>query len=244
MAQFRTDVETYISRDVVESAIIQGRYELPRAEHVRYFAFVDPSGGSSDSMTLAITHVQSNRVIVDLIRERRAPFSPDACVKEFSDTLKAFGIGRIVGDRYACEWPREAFRKCGVEYRVADKPKSDLYLGLLPLLNSGRVELLDHKRLVAQLCSLERRTSRAGKDSIDHVPGGHDDVANACAGAIVIGAQAAAHPKPKFVQPGIYSKQGGWISDPCGGNTRTATQRFYESGYAYGGSRDPFAREW
>jgi len=61
-------------------------------------------------------------------------------------------------DRYAGEWPREAFRKCGVEYRVSDQPKSDLYLGLLPLLNSGRVELLDHQRLVAQLCGLERRT--------------------------------------------------------------------------------------
>jgi hypothetical protein len=33
---------------------------------------------------------------------------------------------------------------------------------------------------------LERRTSRGGKDSIDHPPGAHDDVANAMAGAMVI----------------------------------------------------------
>ena len=38
-------------------------------------------------------------------------------------------------------------------------------------------------RLVSQICGLERRTSRAGKDSIDHGPGGHDDLANAVAGA-------------------------------------------------------------
>jgi hypothetical protein len=62
----------------------------------------------------------------------------------------------------------------------------------LPLLNSGRVELLDHKRLVAQLCGLERRTSRAGRDSIDHVPGGHDDIANGVAGAVAVAMQAAA----------------------------------------------------
>jgi hypothetical protein len=31
---------------------------------------------------------------------------------------------------------------------------------------------------------LERRTSRSGKDSIDHAPGGHDDLANAVAGVI------------------------------------------------------------
>ena len=46
-------------------------------------------------------------------------------------------------------------------------------------------ELLDHPRLVSQLCGLERRTARSGKDSIDHAPGGHDDVANAAAGALV-----------------------------------------------------------
>ena len=38
-------------------------------------------------------------------------------------------------------------------------------------------------RLVNQLCGLERRTARSGKDSIDHGPGGHDDLANAVAGA-------------------------------------------------------------
>jgi hypothetical protein len=37
-----------------------------------------------------------------------------------------------------------------------------------------------------QLVGLERRTARGGKDSIDHPPGGHDDVANAAAGAIVM----------------------------------------------------------
>jgi hypothetical protein len=38
---------------------------------------------------------------------------------------------------------------------------------------------------VIQLTSLERRTARGGKDSIDHVPGAHDDLANAVAGALV-----------------------------------------------------------
>jgi hypothetical protein len=39
--------------------------------------------------------------------------------------------------------------------------------------------------MVAQLVGLERRTARSGKDSIDHSPGGHDDIANAVAGAII-----------------------------------------------------------
>jgi hypothetical protein len=47
------------------------------------------------------------------------------------------------------------------------------------------VELLDLPRLTAQLVGLERRVSRGGRDSIDHLPGGHDDVVNAVAGALV-----------------------------------------------------------
>jgi hypothetical protein len=53
----------------------------------------------------------------------------------------------------------------------------------LTLLNSGRLELPDLPRLHAQFLSLERRTARGRKDSIDHPPGGHDDLANAVAGA-------------------------------------------------------------
>lgn len=84
--------------------------------------------------------------------------------------------------------PREAFRKLGIHYRVADRAKSDLYRDLLPLIYSNRVELLDDGRLRAQLLRLERRTSRAGKDTIDHPPRAHDDVANAVAGvANVVG---------------------------------------------------------
>src|SRR5689334_10163551 len=67
----------------------------------------------------------------------------------------------------------------------AEKPKSELYRDLLPLINSGAVEILDNERLIAQLVSLERRTARGGKESIDHAPGAHDDVANAVAGALV-----------------------------------------------------------
>jgi hypothetical protein len=50
--------------------------------------------------------------------------------------------------------------------------------------------LLDHSRLAVQLCSLERSVGRSGKDTISHPPNGHDDVANAVAGALVYAARA------------------------------------------------------
>jgi hypothetical protein len=243
LATFRSDIESFVSLDVIEAAVIAGRHELPRAEHVKYHAFVDPSGGSSDSMTLAIAHMSGNRVTLDAIRERRAPFSPDDVVREFVATLKSYGISKVVGDRYGSEWPRERFKAHGVSYVVSDKVKSELYLTLLPLLNSGRIELLDSQRLINQLTGLERRTSRAGKDSIDHPPGAHDDVCNAVAGAVVLAAAAAAHPQPKIVAPSIFSN-GQWWDAPVTSGQRppTTTELFYRSGY--GGGRDPFAREW
>ncbi len=92
---------------------------------------------------------------------------------------------RVQGDRYGGEFPRELFRRHHISYETASKPKSDLYRELLPLINSGRCELLDHQKLISQLMGLERRTGRSGRDSIDHGPGAHDDIANACAGALL-----------------------------------------------------------
>ena len=91
----------------------------------------------------------------------------------------------VVGDRWGGEWAREPFRKASIDCRVSDAPKSDLFRNVLPLINSGRIELLDHPRLVAQFAGLERRTARGGRDSIDHAPGAHDDVCNAAAGALL-----------------------------------------------------------
>jgi hypothetical protein len=62
--------------------------------------------------------------------------------------------------------------------QVHVRPKSDFYRDVLPLLNSGKVELLDNPRIATQFVGLERRTARSGKDSIDHAPGGHDDISN------------------------------------------------------------------
>jgi hypothetical protein len=184
-AEFRTDVETFVSREVVDAAVVAGRHELPPVDRLRYVGFVDPSGGSADSMTLAIAHRDRDRVVVDAVRERRPPFSPDDVVLEFAALLKKYRVTEVCGDRYGGEWPRERFQVHGIRYVVSEKPKSDIYRDLLPMLNAHRVELLDLPRLAAQLCSLERRTTRGGRDSIDHPPGTHDDIANAVAGVVV-----------------------------------------------------------
>jgi hypothetical protein len=137
-------------------------------------------------MTCAVAHRENRVLTLDAIRERRPPFSPEAVVAEFADLFKRYHVGTIEGDRYGGEWPREAFARHGITYRVAARTRSDLYRDVLPELNSRNVALLDSPRLVAQLCGLERRTSRGGRDVIDHGPGQHDDLANAVAGALMI----------------------------------------------------------
>jgi hypothetical protein len=157
-------------------------------------------------MTLAIAHVrlagkgdtataQTDGVaVLDAVREVRPPFSPESVVTEFAALLRAYRVTSVMGDRYAGEWPRERFREHGIAYEVAERPRSDLYRDLLPMLNSGDCELLDLPRLASQLCGLERRTTRAGRDSIDHPAGGHDDIANAVAGALLLAAKPKLRP--------------------------------------------------
>ncbi|HZK89493.1 MAG TPA: terminase large subunit [Stellaceae bacterium] len=187
--EFRTDIEGFVSREIVEALVEPGRFELPRIHGVAYSGFVDPAGGSGqDAYTLAIAHQdqKTKAVVVDLLRERRPHFSPEQVTTEFADQLKAYGCTKVMGDRWGGEFPREIFRKHGIAYEISEKPKSDLYRELLPILNAGQIELLDHPRLIAQLCGLERRTARGGRDSIDHAPLAHDDICNAVAGVAVL----------------------------------------------------------
>lgn len=187
--EWRADVAAFIAREAIEAVVTRDVRELPPATGTRYAAFVDPSGGSGeDSMTLAVAHrdPKTGAGVLDLLRERRPPFSPEDVVQEFAQTLRDYSVVRVRGDHYAGDWPRERFRLAGIAYETSEKNKSAIYQEWLPLVNSGRARLLDEPRLISQASLLERRTSRLGRDTIDHPPGGHDDVVNVAAGAIVM----------------------------------------------------------
>jgi hypothetical protein len=170
-AQFRSDIVAFITRVAVEDVVAHGVRELPAGDGITYAAFVDPSGGSADSMTLAIGHCEGNGVaVLDCVREVRPPFSPDAVVEEFATLLKSYGVSRVTSDFYGGEWPRERFSTRGISLDVSQRSKSQIYQELMPAINGQRIRLLDSPRLTGQLCGLERRTARGGRDSIDHSP--------------------------------------------------------------------------
>jgi hypothetical protein len=184
LAQFRTDIEGFVSREAVLACVSPSVLEIAKQHYKSYVAFVDPSGGSSDSFALCIGHRDVTRkvVVIDCLREVKPPFSPQQVCEEFALVMKNYGCLKAFGDKFAGVWPLEMFSKYGVNYEQSARPKSELFIDLLPLINSRRIELLDNGKLISQLCSLERRTARGGRDSIDHPPGAHDDLADVVAG--------------------------------------------------------------
>ncbi len=188
LSQWRSDLSDFLDRELIASAVDPNVRVRPPQSGQRYRAFADPSGGRGDAFAMAIAHAERDVAVLDLLFERRAPFDADAVIAEIAALLRAYGIREIVGDDYGAELTVAAFRRNNVIYKSADLNRSQVYLNVLPLFTSGRVRLLDNDRLVHQFAALERRTSRSGRDSVDHpqAKGAHDDAANAVAGALVL----------------------------------------------------------
>jgi hypothetical protein len=172
--------------DKVMAAIVNGRKRLPPEPGHRYQAFVDMSGGSNDDAVLAVAHRDTQRLVsvLDVLISQTGgvPFSPRVAVQKFAQELKAWGLTRVTGDRYAGETFRRDFQENGIQYITADRTKSELYESFEPVLNAGEVELLDSPKLQEQLLTLIVKPS--GK--IDHQSGDHDDWANAATAALVL----------------------------------------------------------
>ena len=194
---FREDVDDFVSRELVESLVVPGRFELAPQSGIHYAAFADVSGGRHDDAALAIAHRHGRLVVLDCIECYKSPHDPYEIVGRMSLTIKRYNCDRATGDSYSAEWAKRCFKSHGIFYNRASrsdwkkglaaihkvaKPKSQLYLELLPRLTSGEVELLDNDKLVDQLSNLQRRSRSGGRDSVDHAPSAHDDVANALAG--------------------------------------------------------------
>lgn len=194
LAEWREDIEAFLSLEMIAAVVVPRRFELPRIENAQYFGFIDPSGGRNDSFTLAICHKEEKgKYILDCIRDTKPPFQPQDIVSEYSKILKSFGVYLVESDRYAAEWVASSFREHEIMVENSELTSSEIYLNFLPLVANNSVELLDNRRLIEQLRGLERKTRQGGKDQITHPPfaGAHDDLAIAAAGTIVRAARNA-----------------------------------------------------
>jgi hypothetical protein len=191
LSEWRDDLASFISRQLLEAAVDVGVLVRPPRPEITYRAFADPSGGVHDSFALGIAHQSkgNNEVLLDLMFEAKPPFNPFAVADEIAALLKEYHCAEIVGDAYAAKWVMDAFARIGVTYRKSEADRSSVYLDVLPLFTAGRVRLIDSPRLIGQFAGLERRTFATGRDRVDHGRSGHDDLANAAAGALVLAAR-------------------------------------------------------
>jgi hypothetical protein len=187
-AEFRTDVSAFLPREIVESAVDADVVVRPPVENIRYVMFADPSGGQHDAFTAAVCHAEGDVQILDALYERRAPFNLSNAIAEIADLARSYKISEVTGDRYAAQFVVDGFRKVGITYRHSADDRSGLYLNVLGAFTSGRVRLLDNKRLVGQFAALDRRTSATGRDRVDHPATGADDLCNAAAGGLTLAA--------------------------------------------------------
>ncbi|NIA07353.1 MAG: hypothetical protein GWP14_06920 [Actinobacteria bacterium] len=185
LGQFRKGAMLFISPDMVEALVVKGRVENIPQGNYQYSAFFDASGGRNDSATLGIAHAEDDRLVLDLCREWRSPCNPHAAIRDAARILEQWNIREVSGDRYAGDFPPQTFRAAGIHYICSERNKSQIYLDALPLLCTGKIELLDNERLVHQISNLIRITKSGGQDKVDHAPGAHDDLSNSACGALV-----------------------------------------------------------
>jgi len=196
---FRSDVEGFVDLETIQALVEPGVRELPPQHGVGYVGGVDLSGGMNESSACAIAHKDQEGIVhLDAVREWKGKHSPAAAIEEMAGLFREYGVTKVVADRYAGAFPIDEFRKYNIGVESASISKSEYFLSLLPLFNSGRVRLLDNERLIGQFAALERKPRSGGRDSVDHPPNGKDDFANAAAISIV-------EASSKFVRaPGDY----------------------------------------
>jgi hypothetical protein len=155
-------VSSFFDPDTLASCVVSDRRELLPIAGVRYQAHTDPSRGGKDAFALAIAHKDGQRVVLDALHAWRSK-NPEGTVAAAVDLLRSYRVSTVRGDRYSAEWVREAFRKHGIGYEWSDLDKSALFLELLPIVNSGAIELLDDDALLRELRGLERRRGMSGR---------------------------------------------------------------------------------
>jgi len=174
--------------EMVMNAIDRGVRVRSPVDGLKYFAFVDMSGGSNDDALLAIAHRDAeDRAVLDRLVDQgqRPPFDPRKAVERFAAVLEDYRVSTVTGDRFAGNTFAADFQTHGIGYHVSDLTKSQLYEAMEPKLNGSQVVLLDEPKMESQFLGL---VWRGGK--IDHHTGEHDDYANSAAGAVYVARQS------------------------------------------------------
>jgi len=175
----------FLDQGLVMDAVETGCKVRHRQDGIKYFAFVDMSGGSADDACLAIAHAEGDIAVLDLVVKQNGPtpFNPRNAVAKFCGILHEWGISTVTGDSYAGLTFSHDFEERGIRYIKSHLDTTSIYESFEPRLNAGEVRLLDVPELTEQLLTLVVRGAK-----VTHETSGHDDWANATCGALDLAA--------------------------------------------------------
>lgn len=189
MAEFWESATGFLPPEMVDAAIVPGRYELAPNPECFYSSALD-AAFRSDQFGFSLVHRTSeNRVVQDALRcwrgSRAKPVNMTATVEEIVAMLRRFGVTRIAGDQHCAEPIRQALAAQGVEFiqRTTLGNKAQVMNTLRALVTSGQIELLDDPAQTAELKSLEQIVTGSGSVRVEASGSGHDDRAVALAQA-------------------------------------------------------------
>jgi len=129
--QFRDDLSTYLSDDLIDAAIEPGRpLELSPQKGVAYRAFTDAAAGvgRGDAYTISLGHQQDDKFVVDVVRGVVGKFNPSEVTKQYAQLCREYHVHRVVGDNWAPGWVAQAWTDAGLEYQKSSLSKSQIYL--------------------------------------------------------------------------------------------------------------------
>jgi hypothetical protein len=187
----REDIEAYLPMELVDAAIVKGRVLVLPKGGVTYTMFADPAellrrGG--DSMTCAVAHREGEKAVLDCLEEFRPPADPKVVIEAMKKTAREYHITKIIQDRHAIGWIASDLRP-DIAVEASEFTKSQLYELFANLAAKHQAELVDSDRLRAQIMGLQKFIRGQGVN-IDHLRGGHDDLINAAAGALVMASRS------------------------------------------------------
>ncbi len=195
LAQWREDVDTFLSDEVIDAAINRSRpLELPPQRDTQYVMRADAAGGSGsgESYTVAVSHRdRDGRAIVDLVRGVSGTFDPHQVTRDYAALARQYRVSEVVVDNYARQWVQQSWHDAGIPCHKSELRQSDIYLEVISLFTRSLVELPDHPRLLRELRGLERVTRKFGRDTVDHPKGGTDDFSAVTCGALLDASTAA-----------------------------------------------------
>jgi hypothetical protein len=184
----------YLTRDQLDACIDRSLTERAHGERGITYLLAGDLAITHDRATMAVTHREQNRVVLDLMKVWSAP--PNGridfeTVQSWADeTVKAFRIRHAIFDNHQAEFLTQHFEKEGLKvtrYSFQGSGHKVLAENLKTLVlnrkitwpeDAGKIALPDgtSENLVtelSQLITVEQGAS--GLYRVDHLPGKHDD---------------------------------------------------------------------